>query len=444
MNSTNRPFVPHAKREGQVEQQEPHNHKKSPSTPPKSIFANRMLYLPFYVSLSTSKSSLGSRKSKSTTKRNCITFNLKIPVTAPIAIYDAPRVDNSIDAVDFVWDLQRWTAPNISDRIRGFDTIRETFTINAQLCKPTVSVARNLSRAGILHIATHGPWFDKSYWDPELDPEKYSYVDAALDAGYSVLTYDRLGMGKSSKPDAYTALQASVQMEILKELILLARGRSGSLSTSPSSSPSFFSSTFKEIVLIGHSFGSGINMALLQKYSTNPALPIDAAIFTGLLVRGRNQISGIGYVAFGLDHAGSNDPARFADRGSGYMVQASARDVNQVFFKKGFFDPKMLEYAVHGKETVAVGEFMSLGNVLGRPVGGFRGAALFVHGENDFTSCVGNCTASVDIAGIREAFPDASDVSVHIQKGSGHAVTLHENARDVYDVVFDYLRRVGL
>ena len=51
--------------------------------------------------------------------------------------------------------------------------------------------------------------FDR-YWDIEIDPEDYSYVGSALRHGYSILTYDRLGTGNSTKADAYEVLQAGV------------------------------------------------------------------------------------------------------------------------------------------------------------------------------------------------------------------------------------------
>lgn len=38
------------------------------------------------------------------------------------------------------------------------------------------------------------------YWRPNFtDAEAYRFVDAAVAAGYSVLSYDRIGVGTSSK-----------------------------------------------------------------------------------------------------------------------------------------------------------------------------------------------------------------------------------------------------
>lgn len=61
------------------------------------------------------------------------------------------------------------------------------------------------------------------YWDVEINPEEYSYVDSALRHGYSILTYDRLGTGNSTKADAYDVLQAAVQIEVLRGLTELSQ-----------------------------------------------------------------------------------------------------------------------------------------------------------------------------------------------------------------------------
>lgn len=37
-----------------------------------------------------------------------------------------------------------------------------------------------------------------NYWDPYIQPEKYSFVDFAISKGHSVFYYDRLGLSKSA------------------------------------------------------------------------------------------------------------------------------------------------------------------------------------------------------------------------------------------------------
>ncbi|KAL3462455.1 Alpha/Beta hydrolase protein [Aspergillus heterothallicus] len=371
--------------------------------------------------------------------RPCVSFDIDVPVTANNSIYDIPRVDNNIDAVDWIWALESWTSPSIADRIKGVKKVEDTFTINAQLCVPNDAKKRN-----ILQIATHGFAFDKTYWDSEVEPEKYSYVDAALHAGYSILTYDRLGVGKSSKPDAYDVVQGPVQLEILKEITLLAR--SGNLATKMSVKNdddrhvgSISIPDFDKIVLVGHSLGSAVTIGVLSQYGEL----VDGAVSTGLITHGK--LGQIGQQAFGLEHAKSHDKRRFHDRGSGYLVQATESNVQQIFFKKGHFDSRMLEYGEQIKETGTVGEFLSLGAVLANPAPNYKGPLLFALAEYDFGVCAGNCTGSYDLDAIKsDMFTAASDVKVHIQPGSGHALTMHRNATGHYQAIFDYLGEKGL
>lgn len=120
-----------------------------------------------------------------------------------------------------------------------------------------------------------------SYWDPEIQPDKYSFVDAAISKGYSVFFYDRLGISKSSvfvfhpfsTLDSLTILrsvsgyvnQVSIQVAILEQLV--GQIRAGKFSSKP-----------KSVVLVGHSFGSVISNAVL---ATNPGL-VDGAVLTSI------------------------------------------------------------------------------------------------------------------------------------------------------------------
>ena len=71
----------------------------------------------------------------------------------------------------------------------GTDT--RDYTLSGTLCKPTKG------GNGALLLAIHGGGFDRSYWSPDYEPEKYNFVDYVINEGYSVFYYDRLGLGKS-------------------------------------------------------------------------------------------------------------------------------------------------------------------------------------------------------------------------------------------------------
>ncbi|KAL4998452.1 Alpha/beta hydrolase family-domain-containing protein [Aspergillus recurvatus] len=388
-----------------------------------------LLFLTALCVLSQSSQAAPAPPAHSNTSRPCVDLHLSLPITANNSIYDIARVDSNIDAVDYVWDLDRWSAPNSTERIRGVRPVHETFALSAQLCVP-----RDSNKADILQIATHGLGFDKRYWDAELHPDKYSYVDAALNAGYSILTYDRLGVGHSDKPDGYEIVQVPVETEILKELAVLAR--SGALSEK---APSVQAPSFNKVVLVGHSYGSGLTIAVLANY---PSLA-DGAVSTGLIPN--TQFGAAGQRAFDLEYAVTSDPSRFGDRGSGYLVQGTESSLQQIFFKKGFFEPEMLKYANGIKETGTAGEFVSFPGALAMPASGFKGPILFALAEYDMGTCLGDCKGTYNLTALKdEMFQGAEDVSVHLQPGSGHALTMHVNATGHYGAIFAYLGEHGL
>lgn len=200
-------------------------------------------------------------------------------------------------------------------------------------------------------------WY--SYWDVEINPEEYSYVDAAVKKGYSILTYDKLGTGKSEKPDAYDLVQIPTEVEILAGLTRLAR--SGKLissskvlsttggKTTPDVKPS-------KIVQVGHSFGSYLITSMLTLYGDLA----DGAILSGFLIN--TQLGKINVLAYDHDFARQHDPVRFKEYGSGYFVLNTESCMQKLFFRKGAFEPKMLTYADKNKQPEAVGEYASEGN----------------------------------------------------------------------------------
>ncbi|KAF4497072.1 alpha beta-Hydrolase [Fusarium agapanthi] len=190
-------------------------------------------------------------------------------------------------------------------------TVHGTYSISAQLCIPADG-----KKSDVLQIATHGFGFDQRYWDPELKPEEYSHVDAALAKGYSILTYDRLGTGKSSKADGYNEVQLGLQI------------------TGKRPQKAFYDYKPEKVVHIGHSFGSATTSGLLSLHGNLS----DGAILTGFLPN--NQ------------------------RG-------------KIFLKKGSFEVEALEYAEKTKQTGTVGELSS--GMIGQPVTEFKGPPPVLH-----------------------------------------------------------------
>jgi hypothetical protein len=89
-------------------------------------------------------------------QRPCIDFKVPVEVQANNSIYNVPRVDSLVDAVDLIWNLAEWAAPNATSRITAPRPVDQTFSISARLCVPNGG-----AKVSILQVATHGLGFDK-------------------------------------------------------------------------------------------------------------------------------------------------------------------------------------------------------------------------------------------------------------------------------------------
>jgi pimeloyl-ACP methyl ester carboxylesterase len=212
----------------------------------------------------------------------------------------------------------------------------------------------------------------KRYWDIEIKPQEYSYLDAAINQGYSILTYDRLGTGQSEVPDdAYDIVQIPTEVEILAGLTDLARkGKLLSASTIVASNCTANSFTAanppSKIIHIGHSLGSYITSGLLARHGDLS----DGSVMTGYYL---NSHLGLVNVSF-FDHgfaAGSN-PTKFSHYPSGYLLSTRPENMQKTFLRAGAFAPKMLDYLDEVKQPEAVGTYASESVIFG-PATEFKG-----------------------------------------------------------------------
>lgn len=205
----------------------------------------------------------------------------------------------------------------------------------------------------------------------ELKPEEYSYADAAVKKGYSILTYDRLGTGESEKPNAYDIVQIPTEIEILAGLTKLAR--SGKLISSSKVSSATNGKTIvpdfqpSKIIQVGHSFGSYLIAGMLARYGNLS----DGAILTGFLITNLDRMLDV--LHYDHEFARQHDPVRFGDYSSGYFVLNTESCLQKLFFRKGAFEPELLTYAEKIKAPEAVGEYASEGTSPLSPALEFRG-----------------------------------------------------------------------
>jgi pimeloyl-ACP methyl ester carboxylesterase len=208
-------------------------------------------------------------------------------------------------------------------------------------------------------------------WDVQIRPEQQSYVDAAIEKGYSILTFDRIGTGQSSLPDAYDDVQPNTEIEIIAKITTLARSgkllsaakvvSSTNTTTVPSPNP-------KQIVHVGHSFGSQLIFGLLKRNGNIS----DGALLTGFL--NSTQLGNVPVVNFEHDYAATHDPARFGRFGSGYVVLTTLNTLQKLYFTKKTLDPELLEYTEKIKQPHPVAVYAAGPQAFaGENTGLFRG-----------------------------------------------------------------------
>jgi pimeloyl-ACP methyl ester carboxylesterase len=186
-----------------------------------------------------------------------------------------------------------------------------------------------------------------------------------LKAGYSVLAYDRIGTGKSDKPDAYEVVGADTHVEIAKGLIDLAREGRLVASTNTLNAPKF-----EKVVAVGHSIGSAFTLGLLVKHGAS----VDAAIPTGFIFS--SQAPSNAFATMGVEFAPENNPQKYGHLTSGYVVQGTKYNAEQFFLKLGNYEPDMLDYSYSITDAVAIQDALSPPTVLGTPATKFKGPVM--------------------------------------------------------------------
>ncbi|KAK3715230.1 hypothetical protein LTR37_007197 [Vermiconidia calcicola] len=230
---------------------------------------------------------------------------------------------------------------------------------------------------------------------------EYNYINAATEAGYSTLSYDRIGTGKSTKADSHL--------------------RNGSLSEFASISipnPS-------KVVQVGHSFGSALVNALAE---TEPSLS-DVIVLTGYSSNTTWTVSFA--IASNFPIAAETDPQRFGEYDKGSLTWADELANQYAFFRYPYFDPDVLAAAERNKMPAAIGEILIL-EPTDSPA--WTGPVLLISADQDHVLCGGKCHGILSQA--KQLFPNAE---TYVQPNMGHFMNLHFNATAFYGVVNDFV-----
>ncbi|ETN36397.1 uncharacterized protein HMPREF1541_08674 [Cyphellophora europaea CBS 101466] len=308
-----------------------------------------------------------------------------------------------------------------------FSSITKTFSIVGDYCTPS----NPGPKASTVHLLTHGLGFDRSYWDFYLPSNasdtQYSYIHAATAAGYSTISWNRLGIEPSTIGNPYTEIQTTVELALLAGLTSLVR-RGGPAITGLAGPPD-------KVIHVGHSWGSILSKALVVH---EPSL-VDGVVLTGYTDIQVGQSLFLASTGFHL--ANANQPSRFppTEYSNGFLTWPTQYANQFAFLAYPNFDPLVLAQAERTKYPFALGEFLSGAAIAGNATE-FEGPVYYVASELDTIFCASNCTGLVgeDVPATREAFPGA-DLKVDIIEGAGHGLNLHYGADRAYAKIMEWV-----
>ena len=357
----------------------------------------------------------------------CTSFMVKVPVSnATVIVPPFPEIANQYAATSFANQV---TIRTPSTPKVNLTTLTKVFNISAEYCTP----ATPGPKSSTLQILSHGLGFNRSYWDFYLpstpNDAQYSYINSATGAGYSTLSYNRLGIEPSTIAEPYTEIQGFVEVAVLAGLTTLARA--GNISQVP---------VPKKVVHVGHSWGSEISVALA---ALAPQLS-DGVILTGYSALTQYASFFIANTAFHF--ANLNQPTRFPNTtySSGFLTWPDKFGNQYSFLAYPYFDPAVLDRAEATKYPFAIGEFLSI-SALPIDAPNFTGPVLYLAADQDLIFCASNCTGLYGPTSVAvQAFNGSKNVETYIQPNTGHGINLHYNATGAYNVVLDFLKRKGL
>ncbi|KAL7920005.1 Alpha/Beta hydrolase protein [Trichoderma austrokoningii] len=344
--------------------------------------------------------------------RNCRHIHIPVSVSIPRLQIDT-TIESNWDAAALTFNFTRRDAgsPVAPLPISGVTStpVESNFVISANLCGNGKSVL----------ILTHGILESSLYWNPNfVGGESYSLVNAAVAAGYSTLSYDRVGVASSSPANSFTDAQFGVETAILNHLVHYAK-------TSISAS---------KVALVGHSYGAYVSAA------TASQIAVDAVVLTGF--SGTFQYFAPFVAGSSLRVARLQDPHRWGHLDSGYLTSSDVYAEAYDFFAEPFFDHRVAEWNFEvDNQPFGVGGLPSL-LASEIPYGNITAPVLVLQGQYDLPSCGGSCLDLLN--NTRELFPSSKVVETVDNLPAGHNMNLHKSAPKAFQMLLAFLGRQGL
>ncbi|KAF8643469.1 hypothetical protein AX16_009025 [Volvariella volvacea WC 439] len=356
----------------------------------------------------------------------CTDRVLEVPIDADVPILNFEVPTNNMEVVELLIKFANVTQAVV----QGESRLTATYSIWTSLCLPN-----NYQNGGDVELAVHGIGADHSYWDfggPwSTRYRDFNYVAHATSQGRAVLLYDRLGVGKSEKPEGLSETQIAVNVEVAAYLVnWLRQGVEGA--------------TFSKVLGHGHSNGSLQLLNLVAKFGNI----VDGLILTGFTPFTGKLAATLAAMGFTLanqvgrfEHAEYN---AFRQLPSNYLLNEGRWGYQMVFFSYPEFHTDVLEKAYNSRATVTAGELLTQ---YGSLAIGYTNPVLVVTGTPDFIFCENGCYAPADgfanvVDSTQELFPDVASFTTYIPPNTGHSPNLHKNAPQTFAAITSWISQL--
>lgn len=348
----------------------------------------------------------------------------------------APILDDELGHVRFLGDALGLGPPPIQN---GTQSVSGVFTIAGTFCSPRdigdsslesgnqAPILDHLSdnSTDVLQILISGNTFNKESWDCYGFDEKCSWTDFATGKGYYTLAIDRLGTGRSERPeDPINTMQTGIQIEITHQLIQGIRSGKYKLGDR----------AFKRIVLGGFSYGSLLGYAIGRLHPSD----LDAMILTGFSGRLFMPPSVLKMHFIPARHV--TQKPQFAQIPTGYLTAATEGTSTSSLYS-GSWDAELAQLDWENRDVVTPGEYASLGAALDG-LSDFSGPVMAIAGDHDDIFCnESNGPCAESLAATKEMFPklNPSLFAYFVAPETGHGVLTHNSAPEVHRAVHDWL-----
>jgi pimeloyl-ACP methyl ester carboxylesterase len=277
-----------------------------------------------------------------------------------------------------------------------------------------------------IQVLVHGFTMGQSYWDLPYQPNKYSYVNSQIAAGYVTLSLDRIGVGESDHPPGSEITVNSNAYVVQQVIEKIRAGNIGGVK-------------YPKLILVGHSLGSIISAAVAKK------VEVDGLILTSIL----HDLDTETVTLEVSNSLPANQDPKFknAKLPPDYLsIQYPVRkqlfnyDVDQTLLD---LDDKVLRQTGTSGELATFGEYFDPNFALG-----INAPIFLVVGDKDPLICNEQlpCTDGTTIVNREKSYFSNADTLLegYVVKNASHNLTYERTAPDFQRAVLEWAnRKVG-